>query len=67
LNKQEAAEVDRKINEFLTDMKSRHISLKVFGRGRVKQVWSTNGVSLTSIVDRKIKELEKTRRRVVRY
>ena len=67
LNKEEAAGVDRQINEFLTDMKSHHISLKVFGRGRLKQVWSTNGVRLTSLVDRRIKELEKTRRKVARY
>jgi sugar-specific transcriptional regulator TrmB len=67
LNKEEAAEVDRKINEFLTDMKSHHVSIKVFGRGRLKQVWSTNGVRLTSLVDRRIRELEKTRRKVARY
>jgi DNA-binding transcriptional ArsR family regulator len=67
LNKEEAAEVDSKINEFLTEMKSHHVGLKVFGRGRLKQVWSTNGVRVTSIVDRRIKELEKTRRKVARY
>jgi hypothetical protein len=67
LNKEKAAEVDRQINEFLTHMKSHHINLKVFGRGRLKQVWSTNGVRLTSLVDRRIKELEKTRRKVARY
>ncbi len=67
LNKQRACLIDRKINEFLTEMKSHHITLKAFGRGRVKQVWSTNGVSLTSLVDRRIRELERTKRRVARY
>ena len=67
LNKEGRAQIDSKINEFLTEMKSHHISLKAFGRGRLKQVWSTNGVSLTSLVDRRIKELEKTRRKVARY
>jgi DNA-binding transcriptional ArsR family regulator len=67
LNKEKAAEVDRQINEFLTDMKRHRISLKVFGRGRLKQVWSTNGVSLTSLVDKGIKDFQRTRRRVARY
>jgi DNA-binding MarR family transcriptional regulator len=67
LDKQRAAGIDRRICEFLTEMKSHHITCKVFGRGRLKQVWSTNGVSLTSVVDRRIKQLERTRRRVGTY
>jgi sugar-specific transcriptional regulator TrmB len=67
LDKQRAAEIDKKINEFLTEMKSHHITLKAYGRGRLKQVWGTNGVSLTSLVDRRIRELERTKRRVARY
>jgi predicted transcriptional regulator len=67
LNKKRSAEIDRKINEFLTEMKSHHITVRVFGRGRLKQVWSTNGVSLSSLVDKIIKELERTKRRVARY
>jgi hypothetical protein len=67
LNKKRSAGIDRKINDFLTQMKSHHVSLKAFGRGRIKQVWSTNGVSLTSLVDRRIRELERTKRRVARY
>jgi sugar-specific transcriptional regulator TrmB len=66
-NKQIAAEIDNKINDFLTEMKSHHVTLKAFGRGRVKQVWSTNGVSLTSLVDKRIKQLERAKRRVARY
>jgi sugar-specific transcriptional regulator TrmB len=54
LDRQRAAEIDRRINEFLTEMKSHHITLKAFGRSRLKQVWSTNGVSLTSLVDKRI-------------
>jgi sugar-specific transcriptional regulator TrmB len=67
LNKKRSAEIDRKINEFLSEMKSHHITLKAFGRGRVKQVWSTNGVSLTSLVDSRIKQLETVKRRIARY
>lgn len=67
LNKKSSAEIDRKINEFLTEMKSHHITLKAFGRGRLKQVWATNGASLTSLVDRRIKQLERTKRKVARY
>jgi sugar-specific transcriptional regulator TrmB len=67
LDKQRAAEIDRRICEFLTEMKSHHITLKAYGRGRVKQVWSTNGVSLTSLVDKRIDGLERIRRRVARY
>jgi hypothetical protein len=67
LNKRRAAEIDRKICEFLTEMKSHHITLKAFGRGRLKQVWATNGVSLTSVVDKRIKQLERTKHRVARY
>ena len=66
-NKKIAAEIDRKINEFLTEMKSHHIFLRAFGRGRVKQVWKTNGVSLTSLVDTRIKELQRAKTRVARY
>jgi len=66
-NKQIAAEIDKRINEFLTEMKSHHITLRAFGRGRIKQVWSTNGVSLTSLVDRRMRELEQTKRKVARY
>ena len=67
LNKKRSAEIDKRINEFLTEMKSHHVTLKAFGRGRVKQVWSTNGVSLTSMVDKRIKELDRTRSKIARY
>ncbi len=67
LNRNKAPEVDRKVNEFLTEMRSYHVTLRVFGRGRVKQVWSTNGVSLTSLVDRKIRKLEQVKQRIMRY
>jgi sugar-specific transcriptional regulator TrmB len=67
LNKKKSREIDRKISEFLTEMKSHHVTLKAFGRGRIKQVWRTNGVSLTSLVDARIRQLEKTKRRVARY
>jgi sugar-specific transcriptional regulator TrmB len=67
LNKKRSAEIDKKINEFLTEMQSHHVTLKAFGRGRIKQVWSTNGVSLASLVDARIRQLEKTKRRVARY
>ncbi len=66
-NKQIAAEIDKRVNEFLTEMKSHHITLRAFGRGKIKQVFSTNGVSLTSLVDSKIRELEKTKRKIARY
>lgn len=66
-NKQIAAEVDKKVNDFLTEMKSHHITLRAFGRGRIKQVWSTNGVSLTSLVNKKIQQLEGVKRRIARY
>jgi sugar-specific transcriptional regulator TrmB len=67
LNKKRSAEIDRKINEFLTEMKSHHITLKAFGRGRVKQVWSADGIRLTSLLDKRIKQLERTKRTVARY
>jgi hypothetical protein len=67
LNKKRSAEIDRKINEFLTEMKSHHITLKAYGRGRLKQVWSTNGVSLTSLVDKRIHQLQRIKGRVARY
>jgi predicted transcriptional regulator len=66
-NKEIAATVDKKINRFMTEMKSHHVTVRVFGRGRIKQVWKTNGVSLTSLVDRSIRQLEKTKRKVARY
>jgi DNA-binding MarR family transcriptional regulator len=67
LNKKRSAGIDRKINDFLTEMKSHHVTLKAFGRGRIKQVWRTNGVSLASLVDKKIKQLERIKRTVARY
>ena len=67
LNKERATEIDKKINEFLTEMRSHRITLKAFGKGRIKQVWSTNGVSLTSLMDKRIKELERAKERVARY
>jgi len=67
LDKQRAAEIDRRINEFLTEMKSHHITLRAFGRGRIKQVWSTNGVSLTSLVDKEIVRLQRSRRVITSY
>jgi hypothetical protein len=66
-NKQIAAKIDQKINDFLTEMKAHHVTLRAFGRGRIKQVFSTNGVSLTSLVNKRIRELERTKRRVARY
>ncbi len=66
-NKQIATEIDKKINEFLTEMKSHHVNLRAFGRGRIKQVWSTNGISLTSLVNKKIQQLEGVKRRIERY
>jgi len=67
LNREKAAEIDKKINAFLTEMKSYHITLRAFGRGRIKQVWSTNGVSLATLVDRRIRQLQQTRKRILRY
>lgn len=67
LNRNKTAEIDKRINEFLTEMKSHHITLRAFGRARIKQVWSTNGVSLASLVDRKIRQLEATKKRILRY
>jgi hypothetical protein len=66
-NKQIAAKIDKKINDFLTEMKAHHVTLRAFGRGRIKQVFRTNGVSLTSLVDKRIRELERLRRRVARF
>jgi hypothetical protein len=67
LNKKGAAEIDRRICEFLTEMKGHNVTVKVFGRGRLKQVWGPNGVSLTSVVDRRIKQLQRTKQRITRY
>lgn len=67
LDKEGASQADALINEFLTQTKSHKISVRVFGRGRLRQVWSTNGVSLTSVVDKRIRQLQETRRRVTRY
>jgi sugar-specific transcriptional regulator TrmB len=67
LNKERAAEIDKRINEFLTEMRSHRITLKAFGKGRIKQVWSTNGVSLTSLMDKRIKQLERAKQRVAKY
>lgn len=66
-NKQTHAEIDKKINEFLNEMKSAHVNLRAFGRARIKQVWSTNGVSLASLVNRRIKQLEGIKQRILRY
>jgi len=67
LNKEKAAEIDERINQFLSEMKSHHVTLKAFGRGRLKQVWTTNGTSLTSLVDRRIKLLDRTKGRLATY
>jgi DNA-binding MarR family transcriptional regulator len=67
LNNEGAAQVNKLINQFLTQTKSHKISVRVYGKGRIRQVWSTNGVSLTSLVDARIRELERTKRRIARY
>jgi hypothetical protein len=67
LNRTKDAEVDRKINDFLTEMKSCHVILRAFGRARIKQVWSTNGVSPASLIDRKIKKLEEIKQKILTY
>jgi sugar-specific transcriptional regulator TrmB len=66
-NKEIAEEIDKKINDFLTEMKAHHVTLRAFGRGRIKQVWSTNGVSLASIVDARIKDLDRLKRKIANY
>jgi DNA-binding IclR family transcriptional regulator len=67
LDKRGAAEIDRKITEFIAAMRGNKVGVKVYGRGRVRLVWSTNGVSLASLVDRKIERLQKVKQAVARY
>ena len=67
LDKHGAAEIDRKITEFIATMRGNRVGIKIYGRGRVRMVWSTNGVSLASLVDRKIERLQRVKQRVARF
>jgi DNA-binding Lrp family transcriptional regulator len=67
LNKEELREFHDKVNGFITEMKHHHISVRIYGFGRVKQVWSTNGVSVSTLLDKKIKALEEVSKEVRAY
>jgi DNA-binding HxlR family transcriptional regulator len=67
LDKQLPAEIDRRITEFISELRDNRVGIKIYGRGRVRAVWSTNGVSLTSLVDKKIQQLEAVKRRIAKY
>jgi hypothetical protein len=67
LNKEELRGFQDRVNGFITEMKHHHISVRIYGFGRVKQVWSTNGNSVTTLLDRRIKALEEVSREVRAY